>query len=174
MTETCKVVFLNGTSSSGKTSIAKHLQELLLPDIYLNFSIDSILYALPPSALKRMTTGQDISDLRYDTLVEAYYSCARTLVVSGHHLIMDDAVTGVQSAAMVKRHLEDLHPVMVGVHCDLQVLKARELNRGDRTIGEAEWQFPTIHSHIKYDIEVDTTTTSAIQVAENIATILKG
>ena len=57
MTMVCpQIICLNGTSSSGKTAIAKELQALL-PKVYLNFSIDSILYSLPPSALARMTHG---------------------------------------------------------------------------------------------------------------------
>lgn len=68
-----QVICLNGTSSSGKTTIAHKLQELL-PEIYLNFSIDSILYALPGSALFRMTHGQGMSDPNYVQLVRSLVS----------------------------------------------------------------------------------------------------
>jgi chloramphenicol 3-O phosphotransferase len=36
------IVVLNGTSSSGKTSIARAFQEAA-PSLFLNFSIDSVL-----------------------------------------------------------------------------------------------------------------------------------
>jgi hypothetical protein len=53
-----RLILLNGVSSSGRTNIAHLLQERL--DILdLNFSIDSVLYPLPPSDLRAMMEARD-------------------------------------------------------------------------------------------------------------------
>jgi chloramphenicol 3-O phosphotransferase len=167
------VILLNGTSSSGKTSIAKALQERLLPRIFLNFSIDSVLYALPPSALKRMTSGQDISDLNFWNLVRSYYGCANALARQGNNLILDDAVTEEGVAKELMASIGGFRTCLVGVHCDLTELTRRERGRGDRTIGEAEWQFAKVHQHLRYDFEVDSTRESVGELAGDIVGYLK-
>lgn len=169
-----QVILLNGASSAGKTSIAKELQELLLPDLYLNYSIDSILYALPPSVLKRMTTGQDLSDLNYRALVESYYASAQALVAKGNRLIMDDAVTDADIAALLMSSLRNSGLFIVGVHCSLDELNRRERERGDRTLGEAAGQFLKVHQFLKYDLEVDTTGPAPKSLAQKILQSLGG
>jgi chloramphenicol 3-O phosphotransferase len=163
-----QVIVLNGTSSSGKTSIAKALQERLLPKLYLNFSIDSILYALPGSVLYRMTHGQDLSDIDYRALVKSYYRSAQALAQSGQSLILDDAVTEAEMAALLTERLTAFHPVIIGVHCGLQELERREVGRGDRTLGEAKGQFDVVHCFLKYDLKVDTTNSEPEKIASQI------
>jgi len=46
-----KVILLNGTSSSGKSTIAKELRRVL-PEPYLYVSIDEFLHQLPVSVLE--------------------------------------------------------------------------------------------------------------------------
>lgn len=46
------VIILNGGSSSGKTTIAKCLQDSLLPMSYLRFSIDDLVEAMPDAMLQ--------------------------------------------------------------------------------------------------------------------------
>ncbi|MBE3663354.1 hypothetical protein BOO91_20800 [Vibrio navarrensis] len=86
------VILFNGTGSSGKTSLAKELQELLATQ-YLNFSVDSVLYALPPSDLKCMMVGKPIDRAGYDyaQLVDGYHRCVRAILESGCKVIIDNA-----------------------------------------------------------------------------------
>jgi len=44
----------------------------------------------------------------------------------------------------------------VGVFAPLEVLEARERQRGDRLIGLARWQYHRVHRGMAYDLEVDT------------------
>ena len=57
---------------------------------------------------------------------------------------------------------------VIGVQCPLEVLEARELQRKDRTLGQARLQFPVIHKYASYDLEVDTSALSADECAEKI------
>ena len=96
------LVVLNGTSSSGKTTVARAFQDAA-PDVFLNFSIDSILTALPPSVLQRIVAGAPVEELRLPALVRSFYACAHQLLEMGHDLVIDHALTA-------RYHVEALLP----------------------------------------------------------------
>lgn len=170
---TPRIICLNGTSSAGKTAIAKQLQEKLLPTVYLNFSIDSILYTLPPSALYRMTHGQDISDLNYAQLVRSFNACVARLVEMGHFLVIDNAMDRIEQVVDLLEQIKPYTILLVGVHCSLDELNRRERQRQDRTIGEAAAQFNRVHRGFIYDVEVDSSAKSAFELAEEIVDYIK-
>lgn len=167
------VVVLNGTSSAGKTTAARAFQERA-PGLFLNFSIDSILSALPRSALARITSGADISDLRYPELVRAFYACVRQLLALGHDLVIDHAVISREQAALLLEAIAGHEVLLVGLDCPAAVLRAREQARGDRRAGMAELQQRTIHDWLAYDLSIDTSTTSPEDAADRIVQALAG
>jgi chloramphenicol 3-O phosphotransferase len=162
------IIVLNGTSSSGKTSVARAFQEIA-PAIFLNFSIDSILYTLPQSALERMQRGADISDLHYGELVRAFYACVKELAALGHNLVIDHAVMTREQAEMLASAIASHRALIVGVDCPPEVLEERERNRGDRRIGLAAAQCERIHQWLDYDLRIDTSVMSAEEAARAIA-----
>jgi len=166
------IVVLNGTSSSGKTSIARAFQELA-PGVFLNFSIDSILYALPPSAIARIQHGEPIEDLRYPELVRAFYACVRELAALGHDLVIDHAVISQREADLLSSAVAGQRVLRVGLECPLDVLRERERARGDRRSGLAEAQHPRIHRWLEYDLTIDTAAMSAEDAARAIARTLE-
>ena len=161
------VVVLNGTSSSGKTTIARAFQELA-PRVFLNFSIDSILSTLPLSAIDRIARGADISDLHYPELVRAYYACVRQLLDLGRDLIIDNAITSRNSADHLLAAVANHQVLMVGLHCPAEILIERERARGDRFIGLAVAQKERVHSLLRYDLEIDTSRVSPQEAAREI------
>ena len=44
---------------------------------------------------------------------------------------------------------------LIGVYCSLPELERREIQRGDRRLGEARQDFETVHSIPTYDLEID-------------------
>ena len=167
------IICLNGTSSAGKTAIAKQLQEKLLPTVYLNFSIDSILYTLPPSGLYRMTHGQNISDLNYPQLVRSYNACVARLVEIGNFLVIDNAMDRTEQVIDLLERVSGYNILLVGVHCSLDELNRRERQRQDRTIGEAAAQFNRVHRGFMYDVEVDSSTKAPSELALEIMDYIK-
>ncbi|MGL4996017.1 MAG: chloramphenicol phosphotransferase CPT family protein [Deefgea sp.] len=153
-----QVIILNGSSSSGKTSIAKVLQELL-PQQYLNFSIDSILYALPETDLQLMKQGKTITRAGYDwpSLVRGYHYCLPALLQAGCHLLIDNAWCDRNEKRELLTELAGYSVALIGVQCDIEISQAREQARGDRAIGLVAWQAPIVHQDMTYDIEIDTT-----------------
>jgi chloramphenicol 3-O phosphotransferase len=165
------IVMLNGTSSSGKTAIARAFQELA-PRVFLNFSVDSILMGLPQSAVDRIKSGAPIADLRYPELVRAFYACVRALAGLGHDLVIDHAVISQREAELLHAAMEGHRALLVGVSCPLEVLQQRERDRGDRRIGMAAAQSARIHQWLAYDLMVDTSLLSADEAARVIVAAL--
>jgi chloramphenicol 3-O phosphotransferase len=165
------VIVLNGTSSSGKTTIARAFQDIA-PRLFLNFSIDSILDTLPPRALKRIAESEDLADLRVPELVKAFYACAGTLLNLGHDLIIDHAITASYHADLLAEATRGHRVLLVGIDCPVDVLRQREAARGDRRRGLAEQQARTIHTRLTYDLFIDSSVTSPEDAAAQIAAAL--
>lgn len=165
------VVVLNGTSSSGKTTVAKAFQERA-PSLFLNVSIDSILYALPARALACIVEGKPIPGIEFRELVASYYACVRTLADRGHDLVIDNAVTARYQAEHLFAALEGHRALFVAVTAPAEVLRERERLRGDRRLGLAADQLATIDTWLTYDLRVDTSVMSADEAAQQIAAVL--
>jgi chloramphenicol 3-O phosphotransferase len=82
----------------------------------------------------------------------------------GNNLIVDDVMMEGTSADYAKL-LSGFVVFAVGVLAPLDVLEARERERGDRLIGLARWQCHRVHEGMKYDLEVDTSTATAAECA---------
>ncbi len=64
--------------------------------------------------------------------------------------------------------------ILVKVVCSLEELKRREIRRGDRDIGNAEWQVKQgLYPLDDYDIIVDTSVTSLADCAKSIYKAVK-
>jgi len=164
-----RCILLNGTSSSGKTSLAKALQELF-PVVFLNFSIDSILYALPQSDLAAMINGTPIRrvEYRYDRLVDGFNAAVAGLLASGNRLIVDNALTRPEWKAAFDEAVAGHKTFRIGVTCEPEEARKRELKRGDRAIGTVDRELPLVHEGMAYDLVVDTTQTPATAIADLI------
>ncbi len=170
-----QVIVLNGSSSSGKTAVAKLLQEML-PQQYLNFSIDSVLYSLPASDLQQMQAGIEITRPGYDwpSLVRGYHYCLPALLQAGCRLLVDHAWCERGEKRELLTELAGYSVALVGVYCNSEVAMAREQARKDRAIGLVAWQSERVHQDMQYDLNIDTTSMSPQAAAEKLCSdILK-
>ncbi|MEZ8824211.1 chloramphenicol phosphotransferase CPT family protein [Vibrio amylolyticus] len=163
------VIILNGTGSSGKTSIAKQLQEIL-PYQYLNFSIDSVLYSLPTSDLAAMIKGDPIERRGYDyaQLIDGYHRCIPALLNSGLKLVIDNAWIDHREFQQLTTLIAPHTFCVVGVKCNLEVAKKREKDRGDRAIGLAEYEYPLVHRDMDYDFIIDASDRTPEHLAQDL------
>ena len=89
---------------------------------------------------------------------------------AGAGVIVDDVVLGgAASQQRMRRHLQGLDVLWVGVRCDAAVAAAREKERGDRTTGMAASQATLVHEGVAYDLVVDTSRADAEECARLIA-----
>ncbi len=167
-----KIIILNGTSSSGKTSLVKALQDGF-DDPFLAVGLDRFINMLPSRFFKKPLWNGVLG------LTVANGSVGHQLITGMHRTIAGLAraeINVVADHVLVEQHLvEDLAAQLtglpawfVGVHCDLEVLKKRETDRKDRTLGQAAAQFPHVHGHGQYDLEVDTTNTPTDELSTKI------
>jgi chloramphenicol 3-O phosphotransferase len=163
-----KIIFLNGTSSSGKTTIGKRLQEKL-PEPYLLYSVDDLLNCLPGWVFEPTTQEDaDKSNQIIYNLISNFHRVVGTLARAGTNLIVDHVL---QEEVWLTECLKEWHGLevcFVGVKCPLDELEKREKERGNRNPGTAAYQFDRVHAHNMYDIEVDTSIFSSDECAERI------
>jgi chloramphenicol 3-O phosphotransferase len=170
-----QIIILNGGSSSGKTSIAACLQDLL-PSPWLRLSVDTLIDAMPKSLLSSdagIEFGNDGSvrpGPAFRKLESAWMQGVAAMARAGARIIIDDVfVSGVAARDRWRAVLTDMSVLWVGVRCDPGVATERERERGDRVTGMAKLQAEIVHRGIDYDLEVDTTETPAMECAQIIA-----
>jgi len=77
------LIFIIGGSGTGKTTLARALQERLLPDQWFHISPDTLFYCLPKSIVDRADSANDWSAVDTKLVTELAYSCVREALRSG-------------------------------------------------------------------------------------------
>jgi len=171
-----KIIFLNGTSNSGKAAIAWHLQEIL-PEPYLHFSIDTFLHMLPE---RFMTTEDNEPTFENEKqlaglmpgLISSIHHCILTFASQGHNLIVDHVLLNQDWLEECITLLDGYPVLFVGIHCRLKELDRRERQRS--TIrGLARQQIESVHADKIYDLEVDSDNFNAVECANKILQALE-
>ncbi len=169
-----RVIVLNGTSSSGKSSIARALQARLA-EPWLTLSVDDLIAAMPEWMLQRVAgiafelDGRIVVGEEFARLDRAWGAGVAAMVRAGVPVIIDEVLlSGGAGQERWRAVLAGIDTLWAGVHCDAAVLAGRERARGDRTVGMAADQAPLVHAGVSYDLEVDTTDMSPEQCAERI------
>jgi chloramphenicol 3-O phosphotransferase len=173
------IILLNGVGSVGKSSIAKALQGIAR-EPFLHVEMDAFLNMMParywdhPDGLIFETVQQDGKPsviIRSGVVTERSLSGMRHAVAAmarqGNNLIVDDVLL-TNEMAEYQALLADFTLHMVGVLAPLDVLEARERERGDRLIGLARWQYDRVHKSKRYDLELDASNATPLECAERI------
>ena len=171
------MIFLNGASSTGKTALARALQNAL-PDLWLHFGIDDLVDALPPKLLSpegiSFGEGGEVAvGAAFRRAEQAWMLGVAATVRAGVSVIVDDVfLGGGASQRRWQAALGDLPCLWVGVSCDPAEAEKRELARGDRVAGMHHQQAEVVHLGVHYDLEIDTTRHSPEVLARQIAAAL--
>ena len=164
-----RIIFLNGTSSSGKSTLARALQTRL-PEPHMHVAIDAF-FSMYPERIWNATRQEDQDAfLRLvPTVVAGVQRAAAALAEAGNHVILDHVLEDPAWLRECIERWDGLDVLFVGVRCPLPELERREAARGDRAPGLAAYQFDRVHAHGLYDVEVDT---SVLDVDACVATIV--
>lgn len=179
------IVVLNGVPRSGKSSIAAALQGSAPPGTWLGTGVDALAAAIAPEVRTGigLRPGGERPDLEDDVVqlfrvlyatVAGWSRAGLNVVVDvGHHEEYSKPLGILRSAAA---DLAELPAYLVGVRCPVEVIMARR-NAGPGG-GAGETRYATsepgggvpdvvrrweqaVHDPGVYDLEVDTSTTSA-------------
>lgn len=150
-----RIIFVNGASSAGKTTLCRALQaDLDAP--FWHYSIDHFrdTGVLPPP--RDGSEAFAWPRLR-PAFFEGFHRCLPALALAGNNLLVEHIVESREWMSRLVRLLAPIDVFFVGLRCPVEVLEARESARGDRRAGEARNDDAIVHSHCVYDLEIDST-----------------
>ncbi len=173
------LVFLNGTSSSGKTSISTELinqKEILfyhlsIDDFFNNYNdfINNKFPDEPPKAIDHQVVSQIVDD----SIFTVYHSTIKLLLELGFNVIADTIINTEKRFNEFLDQFFDQPTLFTGVICSKEELIRREQTRGDRPIGLADSQFTQVYCFDEYDLEVNTEEMNPTECAEKILSFIK-
>jgi chloramphenicol 3-O phosphotransferase len=167
-----KIIILNGTSSSGKTSIVQALREIL-DEPYLDAGIDKFIWMLPERYLDRplwdevLGLATQAGSVGY-RLISGMHQAIAALSRTGNNVLADHVLVEPRWLQECATLFSELPAFLVAVHCPMEVLEQRQRARKNRTWGQASAQFSLVHAYGIYDLEVDTSISSAKECALQI------
>jgi len=159
-----RVVVLNGPSSAGKTTLA-HAVRQTVPATTLVVSIDQLM----PSVAPTQPRGWAL----FAALTEATFAAAAAFADAGYDVVVDTVFERAECLATAKAMLARHEHALVAVTCAIDVLEARERQRGDRRLGQARGQVDRVLHDVRYDLVVDTSVSSLDECTERVAALLR-
>lgn len=186
-----QIIYLNGPSSSGKTTLAKALQKAF-SEPYLHIGFDKLI-GFMPAKLNNWEGGPAPLGFSWEPAIDpaghpiyqivagpfakritrTLKDIAVMLASQKYNLIIDDLAFGAIEVDEWKRELKGFEVLYVGVVTPLEILEQRERVRGDRFLGSARGQYFKVHENVVYDIEIDTHANTTEENLEAIKQALK-
>jgi chloramphenicol 3-O phosphotransferase len=160
------VIFLNGTSSSGKSSIATELLSMF----------DEPWFHMPVDAFHAMRSSASVPPDQVAAVLhrtwQGFHRAVAGMAAAGNNVVVDHVLSAQWRLHDCLSLLAPRDVVFVGVHCPPLELARRESERGDRPPGLAAGQLEQVHSHGIYDIECDTDSATPRECALRIKEFL--
>lgn len=165
MMEKGRIIFLNGVTSSGKTSIVDALQER-----------EDIFFYVVANDLFQETVGEKYLRRDYwkylSEAVIMMYHTAKLFSDMGKNVLIDGALF---ERPEIKPHYRQMMEILkdnpldlVEVYCPLDICRQRNISRGDRYETQSEEQMEWMAKDVSYSLKVDTSTHSPAECADAI------
>lgn len=150
-----KIVLVNGASSAGKSTLC-HALQAKLDEPFWHFSFDHLRNSgiLP---MQQIRSGKFAWSEMRSAVFDGFHRSLPALAEAGNNLLVDHIIETKDWMRHLVQILEPFDVFFVGVHCPLPELERREIERGDRRIGEARNDYVVTHTFGIYDIEVNST-----------------
>ena len=160
-----RILFLNGVTSSGKTSIVEALQSRR----------DVFFYVVANDLFQEMVGEEYLREDYWKYLGEVIilmYHTAKLFSDMGKNVIIDGILVERRGVAP---HYEQLQAILrdnpldiVELYCPLEICRQRNIARGDRYETQSEEQAALMAKDIRYSMRVDTSVYSPEECAEQI------
>lgn len=160
-----RILFLNGVTSSGKTSIVEALQA----------RNEVFFYVVANDLFQEMVGEKYLRENYWKYLSEAIllmYHTAKLFSDMGKNVLIDGILV---ERAEIRPHYQRLMEILrdnpldiVEIYCPLEICRQRNIARGDRYETQSEEQKALMASNIAYSLRVDTSLLSPKQCARRI------
>jgi chloramphenicol 3-O phosphotransferase len=191
MTQTGQIIILNGAPRSGKSSIARAIQDSF-EGVWVNLGVDAQIASLPERIRPGigLRPGGEMPGIEalvsqlyaalYDSIAAHSRNGLNVVADVGHHDAFSKPLHLLHDCA---RRLAGLPVLFVGVRCPIDVIMARRAASGEGRYltGTQEDPVPApvrrwqdeVHRPGMYDLEVDTSQLSAEECAAQIWALMK-
>ncbi len=160
-----RIIFLNGVTSCGKTSIVEALQA----------SDEVFFYVVANDLFQEMVGEKYLRENYWKYLSEVIlmmYHTAKLFSDMGKNVLIDGILVEQEE---IKPHYQQLKEILNGcpldiveVFCPLEICRQRNISRGDRYETQSEEQDRLMAKNIDYSLRVDTSVLSSEECAKRI------
>ena len=164
-----RIIFLNGVTSSGKTSIVEALQDR--DDVFFYVVANDLFQEMVGEKYLRENYWKYLSEV-----IIMMYHTAKLYSDMGKHVLIDGILVEREEIRPHYRQLREIlkdNPLdIVEVYCPLEICRQRNIARGDRFETQSEEQHLLMAEGISYSTRVDTSQHTPEQCAELIVKAL--
>ena len=174
-----KIILLNGTSSAGKSTLARAIQNAARQPM-LRVQMDAFLEMLPPRYANHadafqfsQTADQDVPEI--EIVTGPYGAKLMRALRMSIAAIASEGLSAIVDTVLLENDIDHYRSALsvydfyvVKVACALDVAETREAARGDRLVGQVRWQYPRVHRGVEYGLVVDTSKHTAAGCADLI------
>ena len=164
-----RIIFLNGVTSAGKTSIVEALQAR--DDIFFYVVANDLFQEMVGDQYLRRDYWKYLSEV-----ILMMYHTARLYSDMGKNVLIDGILVEREE---IKPHYKQLLNILadnpldiVEVYCPLEICRQRNIERGDRYESQSDEQYALMTEQIAYCAKVDTSVLSPAECADIIVNTL--
>lgn len=189
------VIVLNGPSGSGKSSIQKEFQKLMMPNLWVKVGIDNLFDSVMPditpenmhfwqssNLIRWVEESKDKEDNKIITLfvgeqgekvVYAMNSAIAAYVQNGCNVIVDYIAYDQKWLKDLEKKLHNFNTYYVAVEIPLEILEQREQARGTSPVGHARSHYFSVYGDKKYDLKVKSAENSTQEIAHQLKQLIE-
>ena len=160
-----RIIFLNGVTSAGKTSIVEAIQDR--DDVFFHVVANDLFQEMVGEKFLRENYWKYLSEV-----IIMMYHTAKLFSDMGKNVLIDGILVEREE---IRPHYQQLVEILkdnpldiVEVYCPLDICRKRNIIRGDRYESQSEEQYELMAQNIKYSMRVDTSLYSSTECADMI------
>ncbi|MDE6621659.1 MAG: chloramphenicol phosphotransferase CPT family protein [Lachnospiraceae bacterium] len=160
-----RIIFLNGVTSAGKTSIVEALQSR--EDIFFYVVANDLFQEMVGENYLRRNYWKYLSEV-----IIMMYHTAKLYSDMGKNVLIDGILVEREE---LRPHYHQLLEILrdnpldiVEIYCPLDICRQRNIIRGDRYETQSQEQYALMAKNIKYSARVDTSIYGSDECAEKI------
>ncbi len=160
-----RVIYLNGVTSAGKTSIVEAIQDR--DDVFFYVVANDLFQEMVGEKFLRANYWMYLSDviiMMYHT-AKLYSDMGKNVLIDGILVERDEITPHYQQLLEI---MKDNPLDVVEVYCPLEICRKRNIIRGDRYENQSDEQYELMANNIAYTLRVDTSLYSAAECADLI------